>query len=143
MSVIESILKDLQTLPTPKPLFLPLTAMGELYKGVFKSSQPQGNRLVVETFLRTVAVLHPDVATAVPYAQISADLEKKGTPIPENDMWIAAVTLECAMPLATRDAHFNQLDGLQLLHWGNLGSTRAMYGFEPSVQPVAYFSGAR
>ncbi len=100
-----------------EPLFLPLTALGELYKGVFKSSQPQKNRLLLETFLRTVAVLHPDTATAVHYAQISADLEMKGTPIPENDVWIAATALECAMPLATRDAHFSQVAGLQLLRW--------------------------
>ena len=100
-----------------EPLFLPLTALGELYKGVFKSSQPQKNRLLLETFLQTVAVLHPDTATAVHYAQISADLEKKGTSIPENDVWIAAVALECAMPLAARDAHFNHVTGLQLLRW--------------------------
>lgn len=100
-----------------EPLFLPLTALGELYKGVFKSSQPQKNRLLLETFLRTVALLHPDTATALHYARISVDLERKGTPIPENDIWIAAVALECAMPLATRDAHFNQITGLQLLHW--------------------------
>ena len=109
---------DLAARVTPdEPLFLPLTALGELYKGVFKSSQPEKNRLLLETFLQTVAVLHPDTATALHYAQISADLEQKGTPIPENDVWIAALALECAMPLATRDAHFRQVIGLQLLHW--------------------------
>ena len=100
-----------------EPLFLPLTALGELYKGVFKSSQPEKNRLLLESFLQTVAVLHPDTATALHYAQISSDLELKGTPIPENDVWIAAVALECAMPLATSDAHFRRVVGLQLLHW--------------------------
>ena len=103
--------------PPAEPLFLSLTALGELYKGVFKSSQPDKNRLLLETFLQTVALLHPDTATAVQYARISADLERKGTPIPENDVWIAAVALECAMPLATRDAHFNHVTGLQLLRW--------------------------
>ncbi len=98
-------------------MFLPLTALGELCKGAFKSSQPQKNRLLLETFLRTVALLHPDTATVVRYAQISVDLERKRTPIPENDVWIAAVALECAMPLATRDAHFNHVTGLQLLRW--------------------------
>ena len=100
-----------------EPLFLPLTALGELYKGVFKSSQPENNQLLLESFLQTVAVLLPDTATALHYARISADLEQKGTPIPENDLWIAAAALECAMPLATRDAHFNKITGLQLLHW--------------------------
>jgi tRNA(fMet)-specific endonuclease VapC len=100
-----------------EPLFLPLTALGELYKGVFKSSQPEKSRLLLETFLQTVAVLHPDTATALRYAHITSDLEQRGTPIPENDAWIAALALECAMPLATRDAHFRQVTGLQLLQW--------------------------
>jgi len=98
-------------------LFLPLTALGELYKGVFKSSQPQKNRLLLESFLKTVAVLHPDTATAIHYAQISSTLELNGRPIPENDIWIAAVAMECAMPLATRDAHFSNVAGLQILRW--------------------------
>ena len=100
-----------------EPLFLPLMVPGELYKGVFKSSQPERNRLLLEAFLQTVALLHPDTATALHYAQISANLERKGTFIPENDVWIAAVALEYAMPLATRDAHFQHVDGLQLLNW--------------------------
>ena len=103
--------------PPAEPLFLSLTALGELYKGVLKSADPAGNRSQLDTFLQTVAVLHPDTATAVHYAQIAVDLEKKGTPIPENDIWIAAVALECSMPLATRDAHFQKVDGLTLLQW--------------------------
>ena len=109
---------DLAAQITPdEPLFLPLTALGELYKGAFKSGQPEKSRILLETFLQTVALLHPDTATAIHYARISADLEKKGTPIPENDVWIAAVALECVMPLATRDAHFNHIVGLQILRW--------------------------
>ncbi len=100
-----------------EPLFLPLTALGELYKGAFKSSQSEKNVLLIETFLQTVALLHPDTSTAVHYAQLSLELERKGTPIPENDVWIAALALECAMPLATRDAHFNHVTSLQLLRW--------------------------
>ena len=103
--------------PPAEPLFLSLTALGELYKGVLKSGNPEKNRTQLDTFLQTVAVLHPDTATAVHYAQIAVDLEKKGTPIPENDIWIAAVALECSMPLATRDAHFQKVDGLTLLQW--------------------------
>ena len=63
-----------------EPLFLPLTALGELYKGVFKSSQPQKNRLLLETFLQTVAVLHPDMATALHYAPIGAFFQLSPTP---------------------------------------------------------------
>jgi tRNA(fMet)-specific endonuclease VapC len=98
-------------------LYIPLVVLGELYKGALKSSQPEKNGRLIETFLKTVAVIHPDTATALHYARISAELDAKGTPIPENDVWIAAVAMECSMPLAARDAHFQRIDGLQLLQW--------------------------
>jgi tRNA(fMet)-specific endonuclease VapC len=100
-----------------EPLFLPLTVVGELYKGVFKSSRDENSRVLLETFLQTVAVLHPDMATGIQYARIAVDLEKRGLPIPENDIWIAALAVECSMPLASRDAHFRHVSGLQLLEW--------------------------
>jgi tRNA(fMet)-specific endonuclease VapC len=37
--------------------------------------------------------------------------------IPENDIWIAAVALECDMPLATLDAHFRRVEGLTVIQW--------------------------
>jgi tRNA(fMet)-specific endonuclease VapC len=102
---------DLQSLATAdEPLFLPLVALGELYRGVLKSARPEFNRAKVDEFLQIAAVLSPDVATTDIYARIAQALEVKGTPIPENDIWIAAVALECDMPLATRDDHFRQVD---------------------------------
>lgn len=100
-----------------EPLFLSLTVLGELYKGVLKSSSPDKNRFKLDRFLGTVAVLFPDTATAWHYAEIAASLEKKGTPIPENDIWIAAIAIECSLPLATRDAHFKNVEKLELLDW--------------------------
>jgi tRNA(fMet)-specific endonuclease VapC len=109
---------DLQSLAAAdEPLFLPLVALGELYRGVLKSARPEFNRAKVDEFLEIAAVLSPDVATADIYARIAQALEVKGTPIPENDIWIAAVALECEMPLATRDDHFRQVDKLDILWW--------------------------
>lgn len=102
---------------TDQPLFISLTTLGELYKGVLKSSQPEKNGQQLEAFLQTVAILHPDTATASHYAQISTELERKGKMIPENDIWIAAIAIECNMPLATRDAHFQNVPNLPTLHW--------------------------
>lgn len=98
-------------------LFLPLVALGELYKGALASNRPQENRRQVDEFLALTALLHPDAATAEVYARVSVQLKRKGRPIPENDVWIAAVALECRLPLVTRDAHFGAVDGLDLLHW--------------------------
>ncbi len=71
----------------------------------------------MDDFLQMAALLHPDTATAESYARAAVALEAKGQVIPENDLWIAAVALECDMPLATRDAHFDRVDGLTVLHW--------------------------
>jgi tRNA(fMet)-specific endonuclease VapC len=100
-----------------EPLFLPLVALGELYKGAEKSARPADNRKLVDDFLQMAALPHPDTATAESYARAAVALEAKGQVIPENDLWIAAVALECDMPLATRDAHFDRVDGLTVLHW--------------------------
>ncbi len=107
---------DLETkLPLDEPLFVSIIVVGELYKGVFKSYRTEKNRDSLEDFLRTVGILYPDLATAIQYARITAELERLGTPIPQNDIWIAAVAIECSMPLATCDAHFRQVARLQLL----------------------------
>jgi tRNA(fMet)-specific endonuclease VapC len=109
---------DLFTLvPPEEPLFLPLVALGKLYKGALKSLRPEHNLARIETFLQLAAVLHPDSATARRYAEAARDLESKGQVIPENDIWIAALALECDLPLATRDAHFERIAGLRVLRW--------------------------
>jgi tRNA(fMet)-specific endonuclease VapC len=109
---------DLQTLASAdEPLFLPLVALGELYRGVLRSARPESSRAKVDQFLEIAAVLYPDVATAEIYARIAQALETRGTPIPENDIWIAAMALECDMPLAARDDHFRQVERLDILWW--------------------------
>lgn len=109
---------DVRTKAAPdEPLFLPLTALGELYKGALRSTKPDQNLRQIETLLGIVAVLTPDQATARKYAEVAAALERAGGLIPENDMWIAAVALECDMPLAARDAHFKRVQGLAVLDW--------------------------
>ncbi len=109
---------DIRALTTPAaPLFLPLVALGELYKGTEKFARPVKNRRPVDDFLQLAALLYPDIATADAYARAAVTLEAKGRLIPETDLWIAAVALECDMPLATRDAHFQRVDGLSVIAW--------------------------
>ncbi len=51
--------------------------------------------------------------TAEVYARLRLDLKQKGKPIPENDLWIAALCVEHHVPLAASDAHFDAVDGLK------------------------------
>ena len=92
-------------------------ALGELYKGALKSERPTQNLQQISDLMALMSVLNPDGNTALKYAQIAAELERSGGLIPENDMWIAAVALECDMPLATLDAHFARVLGLTVLDW--------------------------
>jgi tRNA(fMet)-specific endonuclease VapC len=109
---------NIMTLTSPsEPLFLPLIALGELYKGAEKSPRSEHNRKIVDDFLQIAVLLYPDITTAKIYARIAADLESKGQIIPENDIWIAGVALECDMPLATRDVHFQRVAGLTVIQW--------------------------
>jgi tRNA(fMet)-specific endonuclease VapC len=98
-------------------LYLPQAALAELYAGAFRSARPEENLQQIRLFLEAVDVLIPDEFTPEIYGRISAQLARAGTPIPQNDIWIAAIALQFDLPLAARDAHFKHVTGLRLLSW--------------------------
>lgn len=101
-----------------KVLSLPLTVLGELYKGAERSDRPHHNYGLIEKMVEErFELLCPNDTTARCCAQIAAKLERLGQPIPENDLWIAAAALESDLPLATRDAHFERVPGLTVPRW--------------------------
>jgi tRNA(fMet)-specific endonuclease VapC len=97
--------------------YLPLTVLGELYCGAHLSQHPAKKLAQISNFLRGVMVLAPGSITAEEYGRTRAALAKAGTPLPENDIWIAALALEYQLPLAARDAHFDSVNGLMVLKW--------------------------
>jgi tRNA(fMet)-specific endonuclease VapC len=98
-------------------LYLPLTALGELLYGAYNSAFEARGLKQIEDFLKICAVLNPDERTAALYGRTKADLARRGKPIPQNDIWIAAMALEHNLPLATRDQHFSFVVGLNVLKW--------------------------
>lgn len=90
--------------------------LGELYYGALKSARSAANVARVEEFAASVGVLACDAATARQYGQIK-DALTKGRPIPENDIWIAAVAMQHGLALATHDDHFKEVEGLRLEKW--------------------------
>lgn len=98
-------------------LYLPLTGLGELLYGAYNAAFEAKGIRQIEEFLKICAVLGPDERTAHLYGRIKADLARKGKPIPQNDIWIAAIALEHDLPLATRDPHFSLVSGLTTLRW--------------------------
>ena len=98
-------------------LYLPLTALGELYYGAYRSQHQAKALGQVREFLKAIVLLHPGEATADCYGQIKTELAQAGTPIPQNDVWIAALAKEYQLPLAARDEHFKCVQGLNVLNW--------------------------
>lgn len=87
---------------------------GELLAGFRAGTREKANRKQWELFLDNprVAEVGIDASTADFYAEVYRALRAKGTPIPTNDLWIAACALQNGLPLATLDAHFRAIDGL-------------------------------
>ena len=98
-------------------VYLPLVALGELLYGVKKSAHQARTLNQLKIFLSGCILLFPDETTAELYGEIKARLSAAGTPIPQNDIWIAAAAKEHDLPIATRDRHFSKVSGLTVLQW--------------------------
>jgi len=87
---------------------------GELYSGFKSGSREEENREELNIFLDSPrVVVHPiDPMTADFYASILNNLKAAGTPIPTNDIWIAAVAFQQGYKIFTKDKHFNLIPGL-------------------------------
>jgi tRNA(fMet)-specific endonuclease VapC len=100
-----------------KSCFLPSIVLGELYYGARKSTRAKDNLANIEAFITNYLILDCTKQTADYYGIIKQALESKGTLIPENDMWIAAIAKQHSLSLVTRDDHFNRVDGLSIVKW--------------------------
>jgi len=102
---------------TAEEVFLPSIVVGELYYGAGKSSRPSENLARIDALVLTSVVLVCDLETARRYGEIKNALRIKGRPLPENDIWIAALARQHDLTLVTRDTHFEQIDGLNMISW--------------------------
>ena len=87
--------------------------MGELRYGALNSRRSAENLAEVERLVGRCRVLDITAATAAVYARLRLRLKGKGKPIPENDLWIAALCVEYHVPLATLDGHFDVIEELE------------------------------
>jgi tRNA(fMet)-specific endonuclease VapC len=91
-----------------REIHLPLIVLGELLAGFAAGTRAAKNREELARFTGSprVSVLKPDEGTARHYADIFAALRLRGTPVPTNDLWIAALARQHGLSLMTFDAHF-------------------------------------
>lgn len=106
----------LDAIAAAESVLLPATVLGELEAAFEIGERSKENRIVLADFLNEpfVSILSTDRSVARRYGQIFALLRRAGTPIPVNDIWIAAATLDCGGHLLTFDRHFRRVKGLDL-----------------------------
>jgi tRNA(fMet)-specific endonuclease VapC len=97
-------------------IFLNSVVFGELLSGFAIGSRERANRDELNLFLRSARVspVPLDYQTAERYANIYRALRNAGTPIPSNDIWIAASAKQHDLPLFSYDEHFQLVKGLRV-----------------------------
>ena len=110
----------LDTIADADRVFMSIFVLGELLAGFLGGNRRQENEARLDAFLRkpTVRILNATHETAHHFSSTKHDLRLRGTPIPINDVWIAAHALETGSLVVTYDRHFQQVPGLRL--WNKL-----------------------
>ena len=117
-NIIIDIFKDKSTLKLENTIksevFISVVSIGELYFVAQNSNNISKHRLQIDDFLKTVSIIEINEKIAQEYRNIRAKLKKAGTPIPENDIWIATCALTKNMLLISNDKHFQNIIGLNI-----------------------------
>jgi tRNA(fMet)-specific endonuclease VapC len=120
-TVVVAYFRGDQTLPPrfaeATAIYLPWVVLGELYFCAQRAQRRQEQAAYIRELLTYAMVLYPDHRTTEFYGQVKAERAQGGCPIPDNDLWIAAVARQHDLPLATRDAHFAAVPLLRTLAW--------------------------
>ena len=99
---------------TAEKVYLPFVVMAELRAGFALAKRSADNEGILRRFLlkEGIEVLYADDHTTVNYASLFRQLRVQGTPIPTNDIWIAALVLQSNAALHDRDGHYDRLPQL-------------------------------
>jgi tRNA(fMet)-specific endonuclease VapC len=98
-------------------IFLPLIVLGELRGGFLSGSRSKENEVILSRFINSprVDILCPDEQTSHHYARLYFQLRRQGTPIPTNDLWVAALVVQHDLLICARDRHFDLIPQLPRL----------------------------
>ncbi|MBN2444137.1 MAG: type II toxin-antitoxin system VapC family toxin [Spirochaetales bacterium] len=96
-------------------VYLPVIVIGELLFGALNSKNKDKNLEKLDKIIQKCTILNVTHLTSQIYAKIRLSLKKKGKPIPENDLWIAAICIEHNLPLLTADNHFREIEELKMV----------------------------
>lgn len=99
-------------------VFMSIFVLGELHAGFFGGAKQKQNQDILKRFLAkpSVKILNATTETAEVFGEIKNMLKKAGTPLPINDVWIAAHGMETGSVIITYDQHFQKIKGVRLWH---------------------------
>jgi tRNA(fMet)-specific endonuclease VapC len=106
-----------KNLAKTEEVFIPNVVIGELFYGAHKSARSKENIARIEDLASSSVILGCDTETARIYGEVKNALRIKGHPIPENDIWIAAIAVQHNLTLVSRDSHFSEIDKLEVVAW--------------------------
>jgi len=98
-------------------IVVPVIALGEYRLGIAQSRHRVSYENWLQEWISSVTVLDIDEETSQSYAALGLELKRKGRPIPTNDLWIAALCRQHALPIVSRDQHFDLVPGIRRLSW--------------------------
>lgn len=106
----------LDAVGTAETVYMSIFVLGELFAGFAGGTKKRSNQEALDKFLRkpTVKILNATSETAKVFGMVKQELKTAGTPLPINDVWIAAHTLETGSTLISYDFHFEKIGGLRL-----------------------------
>lgn len=97
--------------------YLPFITATELLYGAKRSGRRRENLRVCLEFLSRFVILYPRRETLEAHSNLRVTLRELGRPIPANDLWLAALSLEYGAVLVTNDKHFAAVPGLRTENW--------------------------
>ncbi len=98
-------------------LKIPAVVLGEYRYGLESSRHRARLEPMLSALQEASEVLVVDADTAMPYAQIKERLRKLGQPVPENDLWIAALAIQHRLAVISRDTDFDRIPGVKRIGW--------------------------
>jgi len=107
----------LQVVADAERLALPVIVLGEYRLGIAQSRHRAAYENWLREWVAAISLLDVDEETTRSYASIGLELKKRGTPIPTNDLWIAALGRQHSLPIISRDKHFDLVPGLRRIGW--------------------------
>ena len=117
MKGVPGVIGRLEKIPLSALILSPIV-LGELEFGAEKSAHAEKNRARLASLIENIPAAPLDTETSRHYGLIRADLEKNGTPIGANDLWIAAQALALGAVLVTDNVgEFSRVAGLEVENW--------------------------